>query len=427
MKFKIILYLILIICFLVSFNTINLLSEDIRTAILADLIEEGLKNNPQVQAQYAQWKAAESKAKYISRYPDPRAQYSFFGETVETRVGPQEHKYGLSQTIPFPGKLSFTGFAQRNQVKIEKEQYEAVKRELIKNIKHAYYDLSWIDASISITENEKSLLKNMEQTARRKYESNRTSQQDVIKTQVEISKLIDTLYRLKQNRDSLAAMLNNLLNREISAPLESVAPVEPQEFTLSLDQLLSMGKEKRPELQAAQFLVKKAEEELIFSKLNYLPDFTLSYDYIQVGDGTTRQADDGKDAWLGTVSINLPIWFGKLSSHVKEKKELLTAKRKDSENLENRISFEIEDLFLKINTYKDIISLYRTALIPQVNQAYEASRTAYESGKAEFLNWLDAERVFLHTNLAYYKSIVDYQKSIVLMERAIGSDIPLQL
>lgn len=422
MKFKIF-FLLLLVSSISFFNARNVFSEDAKTATLSNLIEEGLQNNPQVQAQHSQWKAVESKARYISRYPDPMARYSFFGESVETRVGPQEKKYGLSQTIPFPGKLSLKGFAQRNHADMEKEQYEAVKRELTKNIKYVYYDLFWIDTSIRITENEKTLLENMERVARRKYELNLTTQQDVIKAQVEISKLIDMLYRLKQNRDSLVAMLNNLLNREQTSSLDSIAPVEPQEFTLSLDQLHAIGKEKRQELQAAHFSVKRAEREHTLSKLNYLPDFTLSYDYIQVGDNTTRQADDGQDAWLGTVAINLPIWFGKLSSQVKEKKELLSARRKDSENMENKLSFEIEDLYFKINTYKNIISLYKNALIPQANQAYEAARTAYESGKVDFLNWLDSERVFLQTNLAYYKSIVDYQKSIALMERAIGTEI----
>lgn len=423
MRFKT--YLLILLVSSVTFLPVsNGYSESKKAESLVDLVNEGVQNNPHVQAQYSQWKAVEFKAKYVSRHPDPQARYSFFGESVETRVGPQEKKYGVSQKIPFPGKLSIKGFAHRRHADMKKEQYEASKRELIKSIKYVYYDLSWIDTSIRITENEKTLLENMERVARRKYESNLTTQQDVIKIHVEISRLIENLFRLKQNRVSLVAMMNNLLDREKGSSLGSIPPVEPQEFNLSLDQLHTIGKGKRPELRAAHFAVKKAEKEHTLSKLNYLPDFTVSYDYIKIGDNTTSRPDDGQDAWWGTVSINLPIWFGKLSAEVKEKKETLAAKRKDYKNMENKLSFEIEDLYFKINTDKDIISLYKTGLVPQAEHAFEAARTGYETGIIDFLNWLDTERIFLQINLAYYKSIVDYQKSIARLERAIGNDIP---
>ncbi|MFC1754675.1 TolC family protein, partial [Thermoproteota archaeon] len=99
------------------------------------------------------------------------------------------------------------------------------------------------------------------------------------------------------------------------------------------------------------------------------------------------------------------------------------AKEKSYENIENNIAFEIEDLYLKINTYRDIVLLYKTALIPQTEQAFEATKTGYETGSVDFLNWLDSQRVLLQTKLAYYKAIVDYQKSIAYLERVVGSDL----
>jgi len=80
-------------------------------------------------------------------------------------------------------------------------------------------------------------------------------------------------------------------------------------------------------------------------------------------------------------------------------------------------------MYFKITTYKDIISLYETALIPQTEQSFEAAKVSYETGEVDFLNWLDAERVLLQTRLAYYKAIVDYQKSIAYLERIVGRQL----
>jgi outer membrane protein TolC len=80
--------------------------------VLQELVNEALMNNPQIQAAYNNWQAAEEKIKQVSSLPDPMASYTYFGESVETKVGPQEAKYGLSQKIPFPGKLSLKAKAQ---------------------------------------------------------------------------------------------------------------------------------------------------------------------------------------------------------------------------------------------------------------------------------------------------------------------------
>jgi len=133
--------------------------------------------------------------------------------------------------------------------------------------------------------------------------------------------------------------------------------------------------------------------------------------------------NDGQDAWMGMVSINIPIWRDRLKAQRKEKKAKLETSKKSYQNVENSIAYEVEDLYFKISTYKDIISLYKTALVPQAEQNFEAAKTAYETGRVDFLNWLDAERMLLQIRLAYYKAITEYQKSIAYLERVVGQDL----
>jgi len=131
------------------------------------------------------------------------------------------------------------------------------------------------------------------------------------------------------------------------------------------------------------------------------------------------------ERWIGGTITNFGA-VGKVIkkyTQLKEKKALLEASKKNYQNLENRVAYEVEDLHFKIVTYKDIISLYKTTLIPQTEQSFQAAKTIYEAGKVDFLNWLESERVFLQTRLAYYRAIVDYQKSIAYLERVVGQDL----
>ncbi len=393
------------------------------TLTLGSLIDEALNNNPAIQAAYNEWKAAEYKIKYVKGLPDPMASYAYFGENVETRVGPQENKYGVSQKIPFPGKLSLKGKAQAKRAEMLKEQYAATRREVIKNIEFVYYDLFWVDKAIKITEEEKMIIESLEKVAQRKYESNLAPQQDVIKAQVELSKLIDKLFLLRQNRKSLEAKMKSILDRPKGTNLGVVSDVKPAEFKYELEDLRRIAGESRQELLAAGLDIERAKYERSLARLDYFPDFTFGVDYIEVGGGSTIRSNDGDDAWMGKVAINVPIWFGKLNAQVKEKKARLESSKKNYKNIENSVDYEVEDLYFKITAYKDIISLYKTALVPQAEQSYDAAKTSYETGKVDFLNWLDAERVLLQTRLAYYKAIVDYEKSIAYLERVVGRDL----
>ncbi|MFC1704035.1 TolC family protein [Candidatus Omnitrophota bacterium] len=390
---------------------------------LDSLISEALEENPGVQAAYDEWQAAEFKAQHAGSLPDPMASYAHFGQNVETRVGPQENKYGLSQKIPFPGKLSLKTKAQEKHAAVFKEKYEAAQRELTKNVKFVYYDIFWVERAIQTTEEEKAILESLEKVAQRRYESNMTPQQDVIKAQVELSKLIDKLFVLNRNRRSLEAKMNSLLNRPKGTALAPVENVELTPFAYSLEQLHVIALDEAEQLSVANLSVERAEYEKSLARLDYFPDFTVGVDYTQVGGGHTSAANDGQDAWMGKVAVTLPIWFGKLNAQMDEKKAALEASKNNYENIENILAYEVEDLFYKISTYYDTISLYKTALLPQTEQAFDAAKTSYETGKVDFLNWLDAERVLLQTRLTYYKAIVDYQKSIAYLERVVGKDL----
>jgi outer membrane protein TolC len=390
---------------------------------LETLLEEALKNNPEIQVAYHNWKAAEYKTIQVKSLPDPTARYTYFGESIETRVGPQERKLGASQKIPFPAKLSIKGKAHLKHAQMLQRQYEAKKRETIKNVKFIFYDIFWTDKAIQITEEENIILESLEKVAQRKYEVNRAPQQDVVKVQVELSRLIDKLFLFRQKRKSLVSKLNSIINRDQDSELEKISNISLNDSPYSCDELKEQALSFNPELSAADLNIQRAGYEKSLAQLDYVPDLTFSIDYITVGSGYTTHPEDGKDSWIVTAAINIPLWFQRLSAQMKEKEALLESALKAQENIKNTIEYEVDDMCLKISTYEDIISLYKTALIPQTEQSFEVARIGYESGKVDILNWLDAERVLLQTRLAYYKAMVDYQKSIAYLERIVGKDL----
>jgi len=372
-----------VILFLPNFS----LAQTPASISLKVFLKEAVENNPKIKEAYNKWKAAEYKIKSVKSLEDPMASYGYFGEEGQTKVGPQEQKYGVSQKIPFPGKLNLKGKAQAKHAQMLKEQYEATKNEILKDVKFSFYDLFWVDQAVEISEEEKSILEKIEKVAQRKYESNLIGQQDVIKIQVELSKIIKKLFLLRQNRKSLAVKLNSLLNRPQDTEVGKIMDVENKSFEYELDEIIKKSQDSRQELIAANLSIEKLQFEKSLAKMAYLPDFTFGAEYTEIGGGTTSLSNDGEDVWLGKVSINVPIWFGKLNAEVKEKEALLEAAKKNKETIEDQVNYETQDLYFKITAYQDIVLLYETALLPQAQQAFDSSQIGFETGSITFLDF----------------------------------------
>ncbi|MCG8430423.1 MAG: TolC family protein, partial [Candidatus Omnitrophica bacterium] len=304
------------LCLILAFTAVfgggqGAYAQDEAAGPLNGFIREALENHPGIREAYHQWKAAEYTIKSVRGLPDPRISYGFFGESIETRTGPQEQKFGLSQKIPFPGKRGLRAKVQAKEARIRREKYHAIRSEVIKDVRIAFYDLYWMDRALEITREEKTILEDTEKVARRRYESTLSSQQDVIKLQVELSKIIERLSLIRQNRQSTAARLNRLLNRHVNTPIDTLKQIKTREVSYTLDELMAKSQDSRQELRAADLAVEKSEFEKSLAAMDYLPDFTFGGEYIEIGGGTTSSLDDGKDAWVATVSLNIPVWFGK--------------------------------------------------------------------------------------------------------------------
>jgi outer membrane protein TolC len=345
-------------------------------------------------------------------------------ESVETRVGPQKNIFGAKQTFPFYGKRDLRANVAAKEAGSLKASYEAVKSEVIRRAKRSFYDLFYVSTIIDITQREKDLLKRFEHIAMTKYGTGGGSQQDILKVQVEISKLQDRLLALRDQKQTAEAMLNTLLNRPAERPLGKPQIPKLREFFFRQEELFALAKKNRPELESTKALIEKSESAYKLAKKEYYPDFTIGVNYIQVDPGPLDVRDNGQDAFNVTTSINIPIWFNKLSSQVKSAGESIRAQKSFYQNVLNWTLFEVKDNYFRIQTARDTVELYKAVLIPQAEQSMKSAEAGYISGIVSFLDLLDAERILLRIQFDYWKVYADYLKRIADIERAVGVELP---
>jgi outer membrane protein TolC len=392
---------------------------------LKGLIEEAVANSPELESLRKMWEAKKAKIVSEGSLPQPQVSFMYFKQSIQTKVGPQDKKYGIKQVIPFPSKLYLKGSIATKEAEIAYTKYLLTKRAIIKEVKSLFYDYYFIIQSLRILEEERLILKNMEKTVQRKYESLKTSQQDLVKADLAISKIEDKIINLKKQQNFLNARINKILNR---AKGRKIKIPKNYNFTTELvendkDTLLDEAIKESPLIILDKLGIEEQRLRLFLAKQEYLPDFGLMADYIKIGEGTTSLPNDGEDAWMIGASVTLPLWFWKINSDIKSEKSRLESVEEIFKDKENFLIFKIEDLYFKLRANQQLIDLYQNIILPQAEQNFSTSRISYENDVVDFLNWLDAERNLIQIKIATIKQMVDYKKIIADLEYVVGKDL----
>ncbi|MEE8576796.1 MAG: TolC family protein [candidate division Zixibacteria bacterium] len=377
-------------------------------ATLGSYLAYAAIQSPALRRAFYNWKSALEKTGYVGALPDPMISFGYFIENVETRVGPQEQKFSLKQTLPWFGTLGAKKDMARQSANAAFRKYEAEKLRLFYSVKAAYYDLYYLGRDIALTEENLELMKFWESIARVKYKVALKQHPDLIKAQVELGKLEDRLLTLKDKVSPTAARLRAIVNLPDEMTLTLPTVISTSETAVDKDRVLSDALENNPDLQAIEHLIDRERAGVRLAGKASLPSFTVGVDYIATGEALNASMDEsGKDPFIVGVGINLPIWFGKNSSKKREAAARLQSAHYHHADAENRLTALVERIVFNYSDALRKTKLYRDGLIPKATQALNASYTAYQAGTADFLNVLDAQRQLLAFQLQFERALAD--------------------
>lgn len=381
-------------------------------------------NNPGLKAAFYRWKSALEKQGYAGALPDPKFTYGYFIENVETRVGPQEQRFSIRQSVPWFGTLGNRRDVAFEAANAVYQEYQVARLQLFYKVKAAYYDYWFLGRQIQLTRENMELLKFWESAARTRYKTARQKYHDLIKAQVELAKLEDELSTFRSMVQPVAARLRSALNLPDSIKLPVPDSIPYFADTIDRDSIVALATSANPDLQAIEHLIKKEKASVRLAGRKWLPDFTIGVDYITTGEAVNLLMEEsGKDPWAVSVGINLPVWFGKNRSHQEEAKARYKTAQYTLDNARNRIIELTENVVFEYEDGLRKVRLYRDGLVPKAEQSLNASYTAYQAGEADFLNVLDAQRQLLHFQLVLDRARSDLAKRKAELEMLTGSEI----
>jgi len=382
-------------------------------------------NNPSLRAAFERWKAALYKIPQAKALPDPKLSYAYFIKKVETRVGPQRHKFSLSQTFPWISKLELRGDIASEEAKAKRALFEAEKWKLFEKVKKSHFEYIYLKQAIRIVGENIKLLKNLEQVLRTQYSSGNAPYSAIVRIQTEIGRLEDRLSTLKDMRDPIVAELNSALNRPVNSPLpwpKHVLKVVVKSFDEKT--AIVCLKKDNPELRAIERLEEKERLKVRLAKKDYFPDVTLSAQLIETGAAMSKNApESGKDPISIGFSVNIPIWASKYDADIKEKLAGLRAISKKKIDKENELMAQLKLKLYRLRDAERKMALYEKELIPKAKQSLNQTVEDFKAGLGSFADIIDAERMLLEFKLSHERARIDRIKVLAEIERLLGREL----
>src|SRR5215469_7289198 len=388
---------------------------------LSELLMEAEKNNPQIEAARRNWQAAKQVPTQVSTLPDPQftlqhlsvgSPRPFAGYTNSdfAYIG-----LGVSQDIPYPGKLKLRGEIAKREAEVLQQQVESVRRTVLAELKAAYFQLGYLSKTLGILESDGELLKQVEQAADARYRSGMGTQQDVLQAQLQKTKLVREIAMHHREVGKLEARLKQLLNRPQESPDIETADLTETPLPRSYDELLTAAKAQNPELAAAQKMIEKQSLQIDLARKDFKPDFNVQYMWQRTDPSQYRAY------YMLTFGVRVPIYRSR-----KQKPELAEAQteelraRSEFEAQSQQIAFELRAQYVITQQTSDILRIHREGLSPQARSEFQAGLASYQSNKQDFQAVLTAFLDALRLDEEYWQNLAEYETAIGRIEQITG-------
>jgi cobalt-zinc-cadmium efflux system outer membrane protein len=388
---------------------------------LSEVTAAVLGNNPAIKEALRKWNAAKARIPQAAAWDDPR----LGGDTLMHRfvdIPPNafmDQSVSIEQVVPITGKNLTRARAAMAEAISAYEEVRRVQLDVIAATRASFFRLANAYDQLEINRKNIESLRQIADISRAKYEAGTQSAADVLVAETDASKLEEAQRDLERQLSDEQSRLNQLMNRDAFAPVSMPGTASIKEPELSPSRLRPLLLTHRPEIKMAEAKIDIEKWKLQLARREWIPDPALMVKAQRYND--SGQAVSEVDAG---VSFPLPwVNFRKYSAGVREAGENVGAAEHGLDRSQKEALRLLRDQLQKIETFHHHVELFRDKLVPQAQQAFEANRLAYESGKASFLDWITAQRVLRDVEATARMHLTDYQVAVAELEAIIGAQL----
>lgn len=419
--------------------------------VLTTLLAEAEQNNPEIAAAKQAAEAAAARVPQAGALPDPMLGVGVMnfpvtdpslGRDMMTMTTIQ-----LGEQFPWPGKLELRERIAGFHAEAANWEVERTRQRVLAEVKTAYYQVYFLDRALDVTGRNERLVGDFARLTSAKYGVGTGAQPDVLKAQVERTRLEDQVVALREQRTGAVARLNALLGRPTDTPLPrselpeavrvaalersagdvkfastSLAEVLPEAAggpapgIPTVAELQDLAVRQNPAIQAHARRVAAQERAVALARKAILPDFNVSLGY-------SRRPDLGDFVNL-SVSVPVPIFSGrKQNQGVLERGAELAQHQARYAAAVDQVNGDIAAIAAELQRARAQLVLLNDGILPQARTSLSSATATYQVGRVDFLTLLDSQVTLYRHELDYHRLLADFAKNLAALERAVGTEV----
>ncbi len=353
-------------------------------------------------------------------------QYTAFTEAIMTGVGPMKGREPVATRFPFPGVLALKGEIVGQEVRAAAESLELARRQAVTAARKAYWNLGFVVRARQITGRTVALLERLEAVAATRYETGKTSFQDVIKVRIRRESLQEDLETLAQEAETLRSRIRQILDLPPGSAVGAPEELEPPAAVPELAPLYDLALERRQELRRLRAKVGKMERMIELAETRIYPAYTLNLslyaDEAVARVGTARVREPFAVATRASTGAGLPKmpWYATGDAYVRETRQRLEALRARLRGAEARARFEVRTAWFELDRAAREAALYGRSIVSLSRAALEVSTRGYEAGEVGFADVIASYTAWLKANLTLARKRADLGVARADLDRAVG-------
>jgi outer membrane protein TolC len=382
-------------------------------ADLAGMLAYAREHNPELAAARHEATAALQAGESSDTLADPLLRI----EPMDVTNGNPSTKFTLMQKLPWYGTRDLRHEVADARSEEAEGRVAATWAELATRIKQAYVRYYYTIGSERLTQQTLDLLNGLELIARTRYTNGLGQQQDVIRIQLEQTRLQTELIAVQNAHHHSHVRLNALLSRPGNAALAEPAALRPMPTPAQLDETAL-----RERLDAQNPQLRMAEASLLAADRQRELQYTDRYPDVTLGIAPTR-SNGSFSRWDLMLELNIPLQQAARRAREGEAGARLSAASSRKQSLLEQKRAALSESISALETARRTEQLIATRLLPQAQLSLDATLAAYETGKSGFAMLIQAQQQLLTIRQQRLRAQADMQLALADIENLLGEEL----
>jgi len=319
---------------------------------------------------------------------------------------------GFSYLIERGRKRHWRYEAAHDQTAVTTATVTDDERALTANVAQQFVAALLAKANMDLAEQD---LKSFQQTvdiSQASFKAGAMSEGDLIKIKLQLLQFQMDLSAAKLAQVQAMASLRQLIGFDaVPESYEVDGDLAYENVHLNLDDLKMVALRTRPDLRAAVLGVKAAQSQFSLAKANGKQDLGVTFTYNHLGGVNT-----------GSLFFNMQIpIFDRNQGEIARTRYAITQSQELSSEQASIALTDVVNAYESVRTSDEVVTLYQSGYLKQAEESRDISQYAYQRGAASLLDFLDAERSYRSTELAYRQALAGYMSSLEQLRQAVGT------